>query len=148
MERVPVANENEHNASVLIAARPCRMRDSLRLLLKTMPGIEIVGHADDSASALRMVAEHHPALVLLDTNLPGEGVATVLQQIKASGSPSRCLVLAGSSRQQRKAREAGADAALLGGFSATELFEAIEGLLDTNDHPPDAGVGRMRSPEG
>ena len=46
MGRIPVVNEAEHNASILIAARPCRVRDSLYLLLKTMPGIEVIGRAD------------------------------------------------------------------------------------------------------
>jgi DNA-binding NarL/FixJ family response regulator len=121
--------KTDRNASILIAARPCRMRDSLRFLLKTVPGIEIVGQADDSASALRMVTEHHPMLVLLDTNLPGEGVSTVVRQIKANGSQSRCLVLAGDAWQQREARDAGADVALLKGFPAARLVEAVGELL-------------------
>ena len=129
MERAPIVDENEHNASVLIAARPCRMRDSLRLLLRTMPGIEIAGCADDSVSALRMFAECHPVLALLDTNLPGEGVTSVLRQIKANGSGTHCLVLAGDAWQQRKASAAGADVTLLKGFSMAELVKAIEGLL-------------------
>ena len=129
MERIPVVNQTKHRASVLIAGRPSRIRDSLRFLLKTMPGIEIVGNADDSALALRMVAEHRPALFLLDTNLPGEGAASVLQQIRANGSQSRCLVLADDAQQQREARNAGADVALLKGCSAAELFDSVESLL-------------------
>ena len=39
---------------VLIAGRPCRMRDSLHILLKTMPGIDIVGYADDGSSTQAM----------------------------------------------------------------------------------------------
>ena len=129
MERMPIVSQTKHRASVLIAGRPSRIRDSLRFLLKTRPGIEIIGHADDSALALRMVAEHHPALFLLDTNLPGEGAASVLRQIKANGSQSRCLVLASNTRQQKEARNAGADVTLLKGCSAAELFGAIERLL-------------------
>jgi len=105
------------------------MRDSLHLLLKTMPGIEIVGHADDSSSAIEMVSELHPALALLDTNLPNGGAVTIVRQIKTNGSLNRCLVLAGDTQKQREATEAGADAALLKGCSAAEIFQAIEELL-------------------
>jgi DNA-binding NarL/FixJ family response regulator len=117
------------NKPVLIAGKPSRMRDSLHVLLKTMPGIEIVGHADDDSATLRMVAEHQPVLVLLDTNLPGEGFSTVLAGIQENGLPSRCLVLADSLRQHWEAQSAGADASLVKGFSAVKLFEIVERLL-------------------
>lgn len=117
------------DAAVLVAAKPSRIRDSLHVLLKTMRGITIVGPADDGASALRMVSEHHPALVLLDTNLPGEDALTVLKRIKANGSRSRWLVLSDTFGQQREARSAGADAALVKGFSTEKLFQTVEELL-------------------
>jgi DNA-binding NarL/FixJ family response regulator len=129
VERIPVVTHTKHSTSVLIAARPDRMRDSLRLLLKTRPEIEIAGHADDDASTLKMVAELDPALMLLNTNLPGEDIVTVLQEIRATGSECRCLVLADVAQQQQAARDAGADVALLKGCSATEFFGAIDGLL-------------------
>jgi DNA-binding NarL/FixJ family response regulator len=122
-------NRIEASTRVLIAARPDRMRDSLRFLLRTMPGIDIIGPADDSSSTLRMVSEHRPALVLLDTNLPGEKIPSLLKQIKAHGSPGRCLVLSENSRQQQETRAAGADAALLKGFSTEQLFETVAALL-------------------
>ncbi len=119
----------ERNAPVLIVAKPDRLRDSLQFLLKTVPEINIVGLADDSSSALRLVSEHRLALVLLDTNLPGEEMTTVLRRIKADGSRSRCLVLSDTFEQQRRARSAGADVALVKGFSVAELFEVMEKLL-------------------
>lgn len=130
---MPKENKTEHSARVLIAARPDRMRDSLHLVLKAVPGINIIGSADNSSSALRMVSEHHPALVLLDTNLPGEGTASVLKRIKANGSQSRCLVLSGTIRQRRETQAAGADVALLKGFSTEQFLEIIEALLSEQE---------------
>ena len=57
----------QSNVSVLIAAKPSRMRDSQYVQLKTVSGINIVGFADDSASSLKMISERRPALVLLVT---------------------------------------------------------------------------------
>jgi DNA-binding NarL/FixJ family response regulator len=122
-------NKKVRNASVLVAARPDRMRDSLLILLKSVLGINIVGQAGDSSAALRMFSEHHPALVLLDTNLPGEGFVTMLQHIKSDGFQSRCLVLADDAQRQQQAQAAGADAALLKGFTTAELFETTKRLL-------------------
>jgi len=105
------------------------MRDNLKLLLRTIPGIEIVGQADDSSSALRMSAEHRPALVLVDTNLPNDDVLTVLRQIKARQPQTRCLVLADNGQKQEDIAAAGADAVLRKGFPAEELFDTVERLL-------------------
>ena len=124
-----VKEEIEHRSPVLIAAKPDRLRDSLQFLLKTMPGINIVGPADDSSLTLRLISEHRPALVLLDSNLPGEEMTTVLRRIKANGSRSHCLVLSDTFEQQRRAKSAGADVALVKGFSAAKLFEVMEKLL-------------------
>ncbi len=128
-------DEIKLGAPVLVAARPGRMRDSLQILLKMVNGINVVGHADDSSSAVRMVSMHRPALLLLDTNLPGEEISTVLKQIKANGSRSRCLVLVDSVQQRRDARTAGADVALIKGFPAAKLFEVIKGLLSEQKAP-------------
>jgi len=94
-----------------------------------MTKTQAVRYADDSALALSMIAEYHPALILLDTNLPGEGIATVLHMIRTNGSQSRCLVLAGDLGEQREAIDAGADVALLKGCTTEELFDAMRELL-------------------
>jgi DNA-binding NarL/FixJ family response regulator len=75
-----------------------------------------------------MVSDLCPALVLLDTNLPGEDVVRVLQRIKADGCSPRCLVLVDTRQQQRDAIATGADVALLKGYPTTKLFEVIQTL--------------------
>ena len=114
---------------VLIAAKPGRMRESLRILLKMVDGIDVIGQAGDSSSAMRMISEHRPALVLLDTNLPGEGTFSILKRIKASGSSSRYLVLTEGTQGRRDAYSAGADAALIKGFRTANLIKVVESLL-------------------
>ena len=134
--------KKDGNEPVLIVGKPCRMRDSLHILLKTVSGIDIIGHADDGSAALRMVAEHRPALVLLDTNLPGEGFSTVLMRIKGNGFRSRCLVLTDSIQQRQEAQVAGADATLVKGFPAVKLFETIERLLWDGKARDDVSIPR------
>jgi DNA-binding response OmpR family regulator len=76
-----------------------------------------------------MLKERRPALVLLDINLPGHKVSTVLRQIKIRQPQTWCLVLTDDVRQQQMVRDAGADVVLLKGFPAARLFATIEGLL-------------------
>ncbi len=99
-----------------------------------------------------MVREQHPALVLLDTNLyhqediprrteqslslpkrvpiPAKQVSALAKQIKAQQPETRCLVLADNVHQQQAVTDAaGANGALLKGFSTAMLFAAIQQVL-------------------
>jgi DNA-binding NarL/FixJ family response regulator len=125
------------NMLALIVAKPGPLRDSLQVFLLTLPQIETVRLVDDAPSALRAVTEHDPALVLVDANLPGDGVLTALRRIKAEGSQSRCLVLADDIQQQQDATAAGADAVFVIGFPPASLLETIERLL------PEQAVGSI-----
>jgi DNA-binding NarL/FixJ family response regulator len=99
----------------------------------SLPQIEIVRLVEDTPSALQVVTEHNPDLVLVDTNLSGNGVLHIPRQIKAMEAQSRCLILADNIQQQREAIIAGADAVLIKGAPAAKLFETIEELL-ANTH--------------
>lgn len=115
--------------STLIVARPGRLREALSALLATIPGLGIVGQADDSSSALKMVTERHPTLVLLDSSLPDDEVKAVVRQIKAHWPQIRCIVLAGNAEQQQIAKRAGVDDVLLKGYPAVNLLANLEKLL-------------------
>jgi CheY-like chemotaxis protein len=115
--------------SALIAARPGPLQDGLRAMLMIMPHVETVNQVSNASMATRTVAEHHPALVLLDASLTNDGIATIVETIKAKGPHSRCLVLANDVQQQREAYAAGADAALVLGCPAAKLFDIVERLL-------------------
>jgi DNA-binding NarL/FixJ family response regulator len=119
----------ERRATVLVAARPDRMRDSLELLLRTIPGMEIVGQTDNGPSALRIVAEERPSLAVVDTNLSDGSALTLLRPIKAREPRTRRLVLVDNGQKQKDAATAGAGAVLRKGFPAEELFDAVERLL-------------------
>lgn len=60
------------------------MRRGLRLLLATVPDIEVVAEAADGAEALAMMRHHRPDVVLSDARMPGtdgiELVAAARQQ--------------------------------------------------------------------
>ena len=115
--------------SALIIAPPGRLRDSLQVLLQAGNELALAGQADDARSGLRMIAEHRPTLVLLDTRLPDDDAWQVLAHLKRNYPQIRCFVLAHNFKQERRARETGADAIFLAGFSAETFFEAIESIV-------------------
>ena len=119
----------ENRASVLIIAKPSRMRDGLRALLRTIPYLTLVGQVDDGLSAIKTMTDQHPTLVLLGANLLDEDIQTVLAQIKARWPETRCIVLVDNVQQQWIAKAAGADSALLVGFPASKFVSTIQELL-------------------
>ena len=133
------AGRGPEPASALLAARPGRMRDSLRALLAACPRIGAVDKAGDGAAALRRVAGQRPALLVLDTNLPDGAARKVLGQVRSRWPETRCLVLVESVRGREIAKAAGADRVLVRGFSTSELYVMIGELLPCK--AGDAGVG-------
>jgi len=79
--------------SVLIVDDHPVVRRGLRVLLEVQDGIEVTGEAGDGATALALVAEHAPDVILLDLKLPGMDGIAVLGELRARGSPARVLVL-------------------------------------------------------
>ena len=117
----------ETTKSVLIVTQPGRIQEGLQALLKTMSQIKIIGQVDNSATALKMMIENQPDLVLLATNLPNDEAWQILERLQ-SMSRTCCLVLTHTNYEKRQAEMMGADAVLLIGFPAANLFEAITDL--------------------
>ena len=115
--------------SALIAAQPGALSVGLRALLMAMPRIETVRQANDALATLRIVVEHRPALVLLDTESFNSEFPEMIKKIKTEGNQSRCLVLVDDVQQQQEAQAAGADVVLVKGFPAVKLFTIIRDLL-------------------
>jgi DNA-binding NarL/FixJ family response regulator len=109
----------------MIAAAPSPLQDGLLALMTTADQISAVFVAEEATLALRMVKDHRPNLVLLDSHLTEAQM--VLEQIKNQWPKTRCIVLVGSGEQEREFNEA--DAVLIEGFSPSHLFGTIEALL-------------------
>jgi NarL family two-component system response regulator YdfI len=63
---------------ILIADDHLIIRQGIRLILETEDDFELVGEAADGAEALRLCAELHPDVVLMDLRMPGmDGLAAI-----------------------------------------------------------------------
>jgi len=118
----------------LVATKPGSLQDSLVALMTTMPQINAVLIAEDAASALRTMAQHRPALLVLEMDLLAEEGVTPLQEIKTRWPATRCIALAGEVRQQGMAESAGADVVLIVGFPATVFVKTVEELLSREEN--------------
>src|SRR5579863_9139417 len=70
---------------ILIVDDSAVMRSLLRSVLRSARGFEVAGTAGDGESALRLIEELHPDLVLLDVEMPVmDGLAT-LRKLRSRG---------------------------------------------------------------
>ena len=105
----------------------------LRLLLQTTLAadeyaIEEAGSAEEGAELARF---WHPALVVLDVNLPGRSGLAFCKELKERstyGSP-HVVLLTGGETSSEEARAAGADVLLRKPFSPLDLMGAIDSAL-------------------
>jgi DNA-binding NarL/FixJ family response regulator len=78
---------------IVIVDDQALIRGGLRMILDAHDDIEIVGEAADGEQALRLIREQEPDVVLLDIRMPNIDGLEVTQQLKATASPSRVLIL-------------------------------------------------------
>jgi DNA-binding NarL/FixJ family response regulator len=134
--------------SVLIVDDHAIVRQGLRLLLAAQPTIEVVGEAKDAETALIMVQQLQPHLVLFDLIMPGIGGIEGIRRIISLGFGTRILVLTSSIEDHlvKAALAAGAHGYILKASRPAELLAAIERILDGETAlDPAAGQVLVRS---
>ena len=119
---------------ILIADRQAATRSALRMLLQEEDGLTVVGEAADSENLLSQMVSAHPDIVLLDWDLPGAPIQTLLSAIRASGNHTYVVVLSGHQEDARNALAAGADAFVSKANPPTQLVAAVNGLILGEDH--------------
>jgi two-component system, NarL family, response regulator NreC len=103
------------------------MRAGLRAILEDEPAIEVIGEAPDGETALHLVNEHDPDIVLLDIGMPGiDGIETT-RQLKKRSSSSKVLILSVYEDEAllKEAIKAGASGYVIKRAAEEELIEAI-----------------------
>ncbi|WP_369393311.1 response regulator [Streptomyces sp. CG1] len=78
---------------VLIADDQAAVREGLALLLGTLPGIEVIGQADDGNAATELAHDLEPDVVLMDLNMPRRDGIDATARIIADRPAARIVVL-------------------------------------------------------
>lgn len=76
--------------TVAVADDQPLVRSGLRMILEGEPDLQVVGEAENGVAAVALVDALAPDVLLLDVQMP---VSDGLQQITASGAPTRVLML-------------------------------------------------------
>ena len=110
----------------LVVISPGDLQNGILALMTTIPQLGAVLVAEDIESTLRMVENHQPALVIMDTS--STQACEMIRKIKRQWPQIRLIALVEDIDQQEGATVSGADRVLIKGFPAQKLVEIVEDL--------------------
>lgn len=108
----------------LVVASSTSLQNGLLALMTTIPSIRTVLVAEDIESALRMVENHQPTLIILD--ITSLNRTDVIRRFKKRKPQIYIIVLLEDTAQQKELEVSGADCVLLKGFPPQKLIAALE----------------------
>jgi len=103
------------------------LRAGTRQVLETSPDIVVVGEADDGETALAMVNDLEPDVVLVDIRLPGDSGIEVARRVTAGFADTKVVILSAYDDPDylREALAAGVAGYLLKTMPREELVNAV-----------------------
>jgi NarL family two-component system response regulator LiaR len=137
---------------ILIADDHAIVREGLRWLIDTEPGIELVGEAADGVEAVLKARSLQPDVILLDLVMPRKDGIEAIAEIKRENPEARILVLTSFAEDDKvfPAIQAGALGYLLKDSSPQELLKAIREVYqgESSLHPTIARklIGELNRP--
>lgn len=129
------------------------LRKGLRSLLETATDIDVIGEAADGETAIQMVSELKPDVVLMDLLMPGMGGVEAIRQVRVLSPASRIFVLSSSHEDELvvSSIRAGATGYLVKTSSPDVLIQGIRDLAGGNSVlPPDISsklISAMQDPK-
>ncbi len=112
---------------ILIADDQALFREALRTLISLQPDFEVVGEAADGAEAFKLCQRHHPAVVLMDLQMPVVDGVTATRRLRAERPECRVIALTTFDDDEYvfECLRAGAVGYLLKDAPSENLFAAI-----------------------
>ena len=120
------------------------LRAGTRRILDDATGFSVVGEAGDADAALRVIAEVHPDVVLVDIRLPDKNGIELAREIAADFPSTTVLILSAYDDENyvRASLAAGVAGYLLKTMPSDELISAIKSACDG------PGIGAAGAPIG
>lgn len=103
------------------------VRMGFKLLLEAAPDVKVVAEAESGEQGVKLYAEVHPDVVVMDITMPGIGGMEAIERIMAKDSTARILVLSAheDSVHPKRVLNAGALGYLTKRSAPEELIKAI-----------------------
>jgi DNA-binding NarL/FixJ family response regulator len=117
--------------TVLIADDHALVRDAVRPLVESIPGVQVVGEADNGLTAIALTRKLSPDVLVLDISMPQAGGTTVLGEVRRFSPKTRIAVLTGIDSKLKLAElhAAGARVILTKACDTEELLRGLRAVV-------------------
>jgi len=136
--------------TIVVADDHAVVRGGLRRLLDGEPDLEVVAEAGDVDETKARVAEHRPAILLLDLHMPGGGSLQALRAIRDASPQTGILVLTmqDDPGYAREAMARGARGYVLKEAEEADLLHAVRTVAAGSTYlQPELGARLLSAPE-
>ncbi|TIH19115.1 DNA-binding response regulator [Marinifilum sp. JC120] len=116
---------------VIIADDHALVREGLKTILKSQPGISVLGTAENGEEAVRLCRRLNPDVALMDLSMPVKSGVQAIQELSGEGK-TKFLALTAHVESDHifSALDAGASGYVLKTSSSKELVMAIETVME------------------
>lgn len=120
--------------TIFLAEDHTILREGLRMLLSSRPGLEVIGEAEDGQDAIQQIRQIKPHVVLMDLSMPHLNGTEAIGIIKRRNPEIRIIALTmhKSDEYVRATLNARADGYVLKDDTHQELLNAISSVLKGN----------------
>lgn len=135
--------------SVLLVDDHSLVRRGFRRMLEDDPEITVVGEAEDGHQAVRLAADLHPRVIVMDFALPSMNGAVAARQILRTAPETAILILSmhAEASYVRTCLEAGVRGYLLKNAMDLEMVAAVKQVA-AGKQVLDPRLGSIEQPEG
>jgi RNA polymerase sigma factor (sigma-70 family) len=121
---------------VMIADDHAVVRQGIRAVLESVPGLEVVAEAGTGDEALSLVEAQRPDVLVLDVNMPGSDGLEVTRTLREGGCDCRILILSMHDNPEYvlHALRLGADGYVLKDAGPAELREAVQAVWEGREY--------------
>lgn len=112
---------------ILLADDHPILREGLKAILESKPGLEVIGEAENGREAVREVARLHPDVVIMDIAMPEINGIEAVRMIRESGPDPRIIMLSMHAHTEYifRSLQAGADGYVIKESAPAEVETAI-----------------------
>lgn len=116
---------------LVLAEDQAMVRGALAALLGLEPDVAVVGEAGDGLQAWKLIAEHHPDVLLTDIEMPGLTGLDLAVRLQEAQSTTRVVILTtfGRAGYLRRALDAGVRGYLLKDAPSEQLASALRQVM-------------------
>jgi DNA-binding NarL/FixJ family response regulator len=128
--------EHARSIRILLIDDHAIIRDGLRDLIESRPGMVVVGDAGASVAALNLATTEQPDVIVLDLDLGDESGLDLLPKLLETVAEARVIILTGTRDHELRDRaiDLGARGVVLKENGAIELLNAIEKVYRTGEY--------------